>query len=453
MDRSAIQLRFAERTTTINANTTDVTLQSEELDWMHHSTIRRWNWLPVLVLTLLPAVQTCAQPVDRQIPETSTVRVLVEVTIPDVAEDTGNESTDVFLAGDHRLLGRWRPDGFKLNRTDTGVYSAEFSAAPRTQVQFKVTRGSWQTVEKDTAGRDIANRQFEVKESKDGEPQRISVKVARWGAATTAKSSVTGTLELHKDVASRHLTQTRNVSVWLPPGYAKSDDRYAVLYLHDGQNLFDNATAAFGIEWQVDETATRLIDQNEIPPVIIVGIWKTPERIDEYTLARDSRLERGGNGLNYIRFLVEELKPLIDRTYRTRTDRESTLIGGSSLGGLISLEACLQEPDVFGMCLAFSPSLGWDQERILDTLRKDGWPKNVHLWISMGSREGRDSETQTRNLTRARRLHELVVPFGLEPPARIRFQEFPDGSHDEKSWAAQFPAALKSVLSAESLRD
>ncbi len=176
--------------------------------------------------------------------------------------------------------------------------------------------------------------------------------------------------------------------------------------------------------------------------MIIVGIWNTPERIDEYTLTRDSRLERGGNGSNYIRFMVEELKPLIDRTYRTRTERDATLIGGSSLGGSISMDACLQRPDVFGTCLAFSPSLGWDQERILNTLRKDAWPENVYLWISMGTHEGRDPETQTRNLTRVRRAHELIVPSDSEPPVRIRLQEFADGSHDEKSWAAQFPAAL-----------
>ncbi|MFM8475701.1 MAG: alpha/beta hydrolase-fold protein, partial [Planctomycetaceae bacterium] len=385
--------------------------------------------------------------------ETRTVRVRVEVTTPDATEATDDEPGEVFLAGDLKLLGRWRPDGFKLSRADNGVYFAEFSVPPETLVQFKVTRGSWQTVEKDTAGRDIANRQFEVKESKDGEPQRISVRVERWGVATTAKPNVTGTLEFHKDVASEHLTQTRNVSVWLPPGYAESDDRYPVLYLQDGQNLFDSSKAAFGVEWQVDETATQLIEKHEIPSVIIVGIWNTPERIDEYTLTRDSRIERGGSGLNYIRFMAEELKPLIDRTYRTRTEREATLIGGSSLGGLISMEACLQRPDVFGVCLAFSPSLGWDQERILDTLRKDGWPENVHLWISMGTQEGRDPETQTRNLTRARRVHELIVPSGSESPVRIRLQEFADGSHDETSWATQFPSALKSVLSAESLRD
>ncbi len=192
-------------------------MQPDELNLMHHSTVRRWTWLPVLVLTLLQAVQTCAQHVDRQTSETSTVRVRIEVTIPDAAEATGDEPADVFLAGDHELLGRWRPDGLRLNRGANDVYFAEFSAPDTTLIQFKVTRGSWQTVEKNTVGRDIANRQFEVKEPKDGEPQRISVKVERWGAAATAKPSVTGTLELHKDVASEYLTQTRNVSVWLPP--------------------------------------------------------------------------------------------------------------------------------------------------------------------------------------------------------------------------------------------
>jgi len=390
---------------------------------------------------------------DSSIAEAKLVPVRIEVTVPDVDETSRDQPADLFLAGDLDRLGRWRPDGLKLKRMESGVYAAEFSAPLKTQVQFKVTRGSWQTVEKNVAGRDISNRQFEVKEPEDGGPQKVTVNVERWGAATTARPSVIGMLKLHEDVASKHLAPTRNVSVWLPPGYAESDDNYPVLYLNDGQNLFDDSKAAFGVEWQVDETATRLIEKHEIPPVIIVGIWNTPERIDEYTLTKDGRLERGGNGLNYVRFIVEELKPWIDRTYRTRPEREATMLGGSSLGGLISMEACLQKPDVFGACLAFSPSIGWDQERIIETLQTHGWPENVQLWISMGTREGRDAKAQLLNLNRARRVDEMIRPVAAKTLARIEFQEFADGSHDEKSWATQFPSALKSVLGAESLRN
>ncbi len=99
---------------------------------------------------------------------------------------------------------------------------------------------------------------------------------------------------------------------------------------------------------------------------------------------------------------------MIDRTYRTRTDREATMIGGSSLGGLISMQACLQHPDVFGACLAFSPSLWWDQERLFETIRTKGWPKQVRLWLSTGTREGPNAEAQLLHLARARRFRDLL---------------------------------------------
>jgi predicted alpha/beta superfamily hydrolase len=127
--------------------------------------------------------------------------------------------------------------------------------------------------------------------------------------------------------------------------------------------------------------------------------------MDEYTLTKDERLGHGGRGLDYIRFIAEELKPFIDRTYRTEVDRESTMIGGSSLGGLIAMHACLEKPEVFGKCLAFSPTLGWDQEELLQSFHNGTkWPVNVRLWFSMGTREGRDSETQKVTRTRAERV-------------------------------------------------
>jgi predicted alpha/beta superfamily hydrolase len=197
----------------------------------------------------------------------------------------------------------------------------------------------------------------------------------------------------------------------------------------------------------VDETAQDLIKKQEIPSIIIVGIWNTADRVDEYTLTKDDRLGRGGRGLDYIRFMTEELKPFIDATYRTQAERGSTIIGGSSLGGLIAIHACLQKPEVFGCCLAFSPTLGWDQERLLQSFQNGGkWPADVRLWFGMGTREGRDPELQKSSITRAQRLHQLLDQPHTNTPMQIRFQEFADATHNEKSWAIQFPVALKSMM-------
>ena len=395
------------------------------------------------IILLLNCNTILAKPFD----ETSVdVRVRIEVTIPDT-DIMAASAGDLFLSGNIQQLGQWRPDGLKLTRTDEKVYVAEFSLPAGSRVQYKVTRGTWATVEKDAAGKDIANRQFVAVATEDKGPQKISIVVQKWGTATSKRSTISGTLKVHEQISSKYLVRTRNISVWLPPDYEESDKRYPVLYLQDGQNLFDESTAAFGVEWRADESALELITKQEIPALIIVGIWNTVDRMEEYTLTKDQRLNQGGRGLDYIRFIVEELKPLVDRTYRTRPDRESTSIGGSSLGGLIAMHACLEHPDVFGNCLAYSPSLGWDQESLLKSLQDDKkWPANIRLWLSMGTREGRDSESHKRNLVRAQRLHQLLSQETTNIKAVIPFQEFSDASHDEKSWAAQFPIALKSIM-------
>lgn len=374
------------------------------------------------------------------------VRVRVEVKIPEIG-NSAEPLGEVFLSGNIKQFGEWRPNGLALERADGNVYYAEFSVPVGSRVQYKVTRGSWQTVEKEKSGKDIRNREFVAAATEDGAPQKMTIVVQRWGVPSPIKSTVTGTLKLHQQVVSQFLTRTRNVSVWLPPEYEESENRYPVLYLQDGQNLFDDSTAAFGVEWRADETAMDLIQKREVPPMIIVGIWNTADRMDEYTLTKEDRLGQGGRGLDYIRFVDEELKPFIDRTYRTRTDRESTIIGGSSLGGLIAMHACLQRPEVFGKCLAFSPTLGWDQERLLQSLQNGTkWPENVQLWFAMGTREGRDRESQKLNTSRAQRMHTLLGQNEKNQPSSTQFQEFADASHDEKSWAEQIPTALKSIM-------
>jgi enterochelin esterase-like enzyme len=187
-------------------------------------------------------------------------------------------------------------------------------------------------------------------------------------------------LRRHQQFHSAFLEQDRDVLVWLPPGYDHPTDvsrpfdggpaagRYPVLYMHDGQNLFEPETAYNkGEHWRVGETAARLIAQGRIEPLIVVGIYNTGEmRIEEYTPTEDKKLG-GGHADDYGRMIIEELKPLIDRTYRTRQDRDSTGIAGSSLGGLVSLHLGFTHPAVFGKVAALSPSVWWGRKAILKT--------------------------------------------------------------------------------------
>src|SRR5215213_5718683 len=181
--------------------------------------------------------------------------------------------------------------------------------------------------------------------------------------------SPVGQLRRHEQFHSLYLEHDRDVLVWLPPGYDGSDGRsdgrstnvrYPVLYMHDGQNLFEPHTAfQKGEHWKVGETATELIEAGRIEPLIIVGIYNTGEaRIDEYTPTDDAKLG-GGHADDYGRMIIEELKPLIDRTYRTQPAR--TGLAGSSLGGLASLHLGFTHPQVFSRIAALSPSVWWDK--------------------------------------------------------------------------------------------
>lgn len=372
------------------------------------------------------------------------VKILVVVSTPTTPEESPAE---LYLAGSLPVLGNWAPDGLLLKRQADGTYHGTFEVLPQTAVQFKVTRGLWQNVERDANGRDIANRQFVAKPQPDGQTQRIEIQVSAWASeSTNVESTVVGNLIRH-EFRSEKLGNSRSIAVWLPPDYDKSDGRYPVLYLQDGQNVFDRATAAFGNEWQVDETATELIEKGEIRPLIVVAVGNTSDRIDEYTMTVDARMNAGGGGRLYVSFLTDELKPWIDKTYRTEVGREATWIGGSSLGGLISLHACLERPDVFSGCLAFSPSLAWDREQILLAISETNpWPANTKIWLSMGTLEGGSAESQAANTRRTSRLAELLETNGLQPEVNLWYRSIENARHDEPAWSKQFPEALKTII-------
>ncbi|MBZ5622069.1 MAG: hypothetical protein LAQ69_25575 [Acidobacteriia bacterium] len=172
-------------------------------------------------------------------------------------------------------------------------------------------------------------------------------------AGAAARPGMTGDFEKHTAYPSKFLPTPRDLIVYLPPGYREGNRRYPVLYMHDGQNLFDPATAFAGNEWHVDEVAEQLIAAGKIEPLIIVGIYNTgKERIKEYTSGM------GGKPPLYARMVVEEVKPFIDSHYRTLQGPDQTGLGGSSLGGLVSLAMGLKYPQVFGKLAIVSPRCG-----------------------------------------------------------------------------------------------
>ena len=273
-------------------------------------------------------------------------------------------------------------------------------------------------------------------------------------------------------VVRSKFTDPRRVVVWLPSGYKPDGPRHAVLYMHDGQNLFDKATAGYGMEWEIDENLDRLIRTKQVRPTIVVGIWNTPKRLQEYVPAKAFAhlpwvyMDRvrglyGGDPLSdgYLKFIVRELKPRIDRQFRVKRDRANTVIMGSSMGALISLYAIDEYPRVFGGAgmmsthwPLFLPSEGSKEisdeeyeavssafERYLAPALPD--PATHRLYFDHG--------TETLDAIYARyqkRVDAVVARRGYVQGRNWVSRNFPGQKHNEISWASRVEVPLRFLL-------
>jgi len=258
----------------------------------------------------------------------------------------------------------------------------------------------------------------------------------------------TGNLWLH-ELRSHIFENTRLVRVWLPPDYdGWGATRYPVLYLNDGQNLFDPLTAFAGVDWHAGETAARLIAEQKIPPLIIVGIDNTKNRANEYIpyKSKDPRV-LDAKGKCYPEFLQREVMPLIEEHYSTLKGPENTGLGGSSLGALIALYTQLAAPGVFGRLLIESPSLYVANRKILEESRRfqfQLWPARTYL--GMGTREMGLTEKDAKIVDDLRELEAIMREAGLdEQRLKVRVEE--GAAHNEAAWAARFPEALEFLYS------
>lgn len=258
---------------------------------------------------------------------------------------------------------------------------------------------------------------------------------------------VAGNLWLHA-LASEIFGNTRMLRVWLPPDYdGWGATRYPVLYLNDGQNLFDPATAFAGVPWRAGETAARLIAEEKIRPLIIVGIDNTKNRAREYIpyKSRDPRVIKA-KGKCYPDFLRREVMPLIAERYPVLPGPENTGLGGSSLGGLITLYTQLAAPGVFGRLLIESPSLFVAERAILQDSRQfSSWPARIYL--GMGTREVGQAEKDVKMVADVLELEAILRQAGVdEQRLKVRIEE--GATHSESSWAARFPEALEFLFKA-----
>ncbi|MCK4408688.1 MAG: hypothetical protein KAW67_01295 [Candidatus Eisenbacteria sp.] len=355
----------------------------------------------------------------------------------------------VFIAGDIPSLGPWDPGKVELGKIGDLTYAITLILPAGLEFHYKFTRGSWEAVEKGRWFEEIADREHHVLGD-----ETVVIHVLNWRDYSGEKEiyTVVGDIRHHEDFPSTALGNTRSVLVYLPPGYEEDGERrYPVLYMHDGQNIFDVATSFIGVEWGVDETLERMIGQGQVEPLIVVGIYNTGEREFEYTPTQDPGRGEGGGASRYADFIVDELKPYIDATYRTRPEREHTGVMGSSLGGIASLYIAWTHPDVFSRVGAMSTAYWWSNSQILTMLEGLDPPPGVRVWLDMGT--GEDKSDRNKDdvpdiIEQHRRARNILMAKGLAIPKHLRYIEDEGAVHNERAWAARFPRAVEFLFPA-----
>lgn len=249
----------------------------------------------------------------------------------------------------------------------------------------------------------------------------------------------------HEQFPSRFLRNQRDLIVYLPPGYDDQPQRqFPVLYLHDGQNLFDGSTSFIpGMDWHVGQTADYFIAEGRVAPLIIVGIYNAgKQRLGEYTPTRAPKLG-GGSANRYAKFLLEEVQPMVKGNYRVLGSAENTGIGGSSLGGLVSLYLGLRQPQIFGKIAALSPSVWWNQRVILRFAESVPVGPLPRIWLDIGTREG------PRIVDDVERFRDILLHKGWQLGRDLAYQRVEGAEHNEAAWAARVGPFLEFLFPAQ----
>jgi len=336
----------------------------------------------------------------------------------------------VYIAGN---FNQWKPgdNKFLLTKESDKIF-LEIKALSPGPYQFKFTRGNWEKVESTEKGVGIGNREINLTAD-----TTISCSIAGWADDFVVPQKNTASSNVHiMDTAFfiPQLNRTRRIWIYLPQGYSKTKKHYPVMYLQDGQNLFDERTTAFGSEWGVDECLDSLIAKGK-PACIVVGIdHGGDKRMNEYSPYEFSLKDLGGSntfspeGNEYLVFLTQTLKPFIDKKYRTLSSKENTIIAGSSMGGLISYYAAIKYPGIFGKAGVFSPSF-WIAPQVKDLTDSVSKKIDSKFFFYIGELEG---ETNVDN------MNEIAQKLGANSNAMIYSVIDTEGKHNETAWRKWF---------------
>lgn len=343
-----------------------------------------------------------------------------------------HSSDTIFIAGN---FNGWNPSlknyGFISNQSGKSTYEIKLAGG---NYEYKFTRGNWSKAESMKDGKDTPNRNFFLKKDtvihafvagwKDDFPQEQIVKKHTASAQVKIIDSA---------FAMPQLGRQRKIWVYLPVTYEAANKRYPVIYMHDGQNLFDEATSGFG-EWGVDEYLDSIAEKGK-KESIIIGIDNGSKRMNEYNPYYFARAGKG-EGKEYVDFLVKTLKPYIDSNFRTLTDKQNTFIAGSSMGGLISLYAVLRYPSVFGGAGIFSPAF-WTADEMDKDIERLSPAVNAKLFFYAGEKE---SDKMVADMKRV----ETKIKIKSKSPVTEIVD--PEAGHNEAAWRKYFPEFYQWIL-------
>ena len=336
----------------------------------------------------------------------------------------------IFVAGN---FNRWQPGEAVYHfLNENGRTIVEVKGLPADIYQFKFTRGDWKRVEASIDGKDVGNKI--VKLTAD---TIVRYEIAAWkDDFVPVPKEHTASNQVHLlDTAFYipQLNRTRRIWIYLPEDYSKNKKKYPVMYMHDGQNLFDTYTSGFG-EWGVDECLDSLIKAGK-QACIVVGIDNGPKRFNEYN-AYDFQQFGKGEGDQYIEFLTQTLKPFIDGKYRTLSSRENTIIAGSSMGGLISYYAMLKQAAVFGKGGIFSPAF-WTAPAIKSLTDSFAGKISGKFFFYMGGMEGGSY---------IKDMQDVQEVLGEKSASMIYSVIDAESSHNEKAWRKWFAEFYKWIM-------
>jgi len=335
----------------------------------------------------------------------------------------------IYIAGD---FNGWNPGNpaQALQQNQAGQWWITLPAKTAgTAMLYKFTRGSWATVEKGAGGEEISNRSYTF-----SVPDTVLINILNWadhsgGETTTAAWNVS---RISENFVMPELGRTRRIWLYLPPDYADTGKSYPVLYMHDGQNVFDSYTSFAG-EWNVDESLNELAGLGHEVPIVVAIDNDGTHRMDEYSPWHNAAYG-GGEGDLYIDFIANTLKPYIDSAYRTRKGPESTGIMGSSMGGLISMYGAFKRPDIFGIAGIFSPSY-WFSDAIWPFVRNVEKKHPMRLYQLVGTAEGGSMVPDMLA------MQDTLRAFGFTD-SELKSKVVEGAQHNELSWRTGFKEAF-----------